>query len=72
MVFSSIDTQANTCENITYGDNSKGKVIGLGTVPITNDTLINNVLFVDPLGYNLLSVSQLCKMGFNCLFTDKM
>jgi hypothetical protein len=25
---------------------------------------------VDLLDYNLLSVSQLCKMGYNCLFTD--
>jgi hypothetical protein len=26
--------------------------------------------FVDSLYYNLLSISQLCKMGYNCLFTD--
>jgi hypothetical protein len=25
---------------------------------------------VDSLDYNLLSVSQLCKMGYNCLITD--
>jgi hypothetical protein len=25
---------------------------------------------VDSLDYNLLSVSQLCKMGYNCIFTD--
>jgi hypothetical protein len=25
---------------------------------------------VDSLDYNLLSFSQLCKMGYNCLFTD--
>jgi hypothetical protein len=25
---------------------------------------------VDSLDYNLLSVSQLCKMGYNCLFAD--
>jgi hypothetical protein len=25
---------------------------------------------VDSLDYNLLSVSQLCKNGYNCLFTD--
>jgi hypothetical protein len=24
----------------------------------------------ESLGYNLLSVSQLCKMGYNCLFTN--
>jgi hypothetical protein len=27
-------------------------------------------ILVDSLDYNLLSVSQLCKMGYNCLFTD--
>jgi hypothetical protein len=31
---------------------------------------ISNVFLVDSLDYNLLSVSQLCKMGYNCLFTD--
>jgi hypothetical protein len=28
------------------------------------------MFFVDSLDYNLLSVSQLCKMGYNCLFTN--
>jgi hypothetical protein len=31
---------------------------------------ISNVFLVESLGYNLLSMSQLCKMGYNCLFTD--
>jgi hypothetical protein len=31
---------------------------------------ISNVFLVDSLDYNLLSVSQLCKMGCNYLFTD--
>jgi hypothetical protein len=34
------------------------------------DHSISNVFLVDSLDYNLLSVSQLCKMGHNCLFTD--
>jgi hypothetical protein len=28
------------------------------------------MFFVDSLDYNLLFVSQLCKMGYNCIFTD--
>jgi hypothetical protein len=32
--------------------------------------LFFNVFLVDSLYYNLLSVSQLCKMGYNCFFTD--
>jgi hypothetical protein len=34
------------------------------------DHSISNVFLVDSLDYNLFSVSQLCKMGYNCLFTD--
>jgi hypothetical protein len=32
--------------------------------------LFSNVFLVDSLDYNLLLVSQLYKMGYNCLFTD--
>ena len=52
-------------------DNSKGDVIGLSKVAITLEYSIINVLHVDSLSYNLLSVSQLCEIGYNCLFTDK-
>jgi hypothetical protein len=46
-------------------------ILGLGKIAISNDNSISNVLLVDLLGYNLLSVSQLCEKGYNCLFTDK-
>ena len=46
-------------------------MIGLSKVAITLDHSIINVLHVDSLKYNLLSVSQLCEMGYNCLFMDK-
>jgi hypothetical protein len=58
-------------ENIVFGDNSKGEVIGLDKVAITLEHSITIVLHVDSLSYNLLSVSQLCEMGYNCLFMDK-
>jgi hypothetical protein len=45
-------------------------VKGLGKIAISPDHSISNVFIVDSLDYNLLSVSQLCKMGYNCLFTD--
>ena len=57
-------------KNIVFGDNSKGDVIGLGKVSITLEHSITNVLHVDSLSYNL-PVSQLCEMGYNCLFMDK-
>ena len=70
-IFSSYTPKMDSNENILFGDNSKGDVIGLGKVAITLEHSITNVLHVDSLGYNLLSISQLCEMGFNCLFMDK-
>jgi hypothetical protein len=43
------------------------KVKGLGKIAISLDHSISNVFLVDSLDYNLLSVSQLCKMGYNCV-----
>jgi hypothetical protein len=55
---------------ITFGDGNQGLVKGLGKVAISPDHSDSNVFLVDSLDYNLLSVSQLCKMGYSCLFTD--
>jgi hypothetical protein len=58
-------------ENIIFGDNSREDVLGLGKVAISLEHSITNVLHVDSLSYNLLSVSQLCEIDYNYLFTDK-
>jgi hypothetical protein len=55
---------------ITFGDGNQGLVKWLGKIAISPDHSISNVFLVDSLDYNLLSVSQLCNMGYNCLFTD--
>ena len=55
---------------VTFGDNSKGKVVGLGKVAISHGSSIQNVMLVESLGYNLLSVSRLADFGFNVLFTE--
>jgi hypothetical protein len=55
---------------ITFGDGNQGLEKGFGKIAISPDHSIFNVFVVDSLDYNLLSVSQLCKMGYNCLFTD--
>ena len=55
---------------ITFDDGNQGLVKGLGKIAISHDHSISNVFLVDSLDYILLSVSQLCKMGYNCLFTD--
>ena len=38
---------------------------------ISNDHSISSVLYVALLSFNLLSVGQLCDLGFQCLFTEK-
>jgi hypothetical protein len=43
-------------------------VLGLSKVSINLEHSITNVLNVDSLSYNLLSVSQLCEMGYNSLY----
>jgi hypothetical protein len=42
----------------------------LGKIAISNGNSISNVYLVDSMGYNLFLVSQLCEMGYNCLFTN--
>ena len=69
-MFTQLSKSESIHENIIFGDNAKGKVLGLGKVAISNDLSISNVLLVNSLNYNLLSVSQLCNFGYNCLFTD--
>ena len=70
-MFSSYSPMMHLNENIVFGNNSKGDVISLGKVAITLEHSITNILHVYSLSYNLLSVSQLCEMGYNCLFMDK-
>jgi hypothetical protein len=38
---------------------------------ITTEHSISKVLLIESLDYNLLSGSQLCEIGYNCLLTDK-
>ena len=35
---------------VTFGDNSKGKVVGLGKVSISHDSSIQNIMLVESLG----------------------
>jgi hypothetical protein len=70
-MFASLDEGEQDQDKITFGDNSKGKVKGLGKVAISNDHSLLNVLYVAILSFNLLSIGQLCDMGFQCLFDEK-
>jgi hypothetical protein len=69
-IFTSFEKNNTTSDSITFGDNSQGKILGHGKIAITTEHSISKVL-VESLDYNLLSISQLCEMGYNYLFTNK-
>jgi hypothetical protein len=58
--------------NVKFGDNSKGKIIGIGNIGKTYSLVIENVLLVDGLKHNLLSISQLCDKSYNVIFKSIM
>jgi hypothetical protein len=70
-MFTSLDEDVDKQDKITFVDNAKGKVQGLGNVAISNNLSISNVLFVTRLSLNLLLVGQLCDLGLQCLFTPQ-
>nr|XP_016449082.1 PREDICTED: uncharacterized protein LOC107774128 [Nicotiana tabacum] len=53
---------------ITFGDKSEGNVIGVGKVSLSSTCDIDEVYMVDELGYNLLSISQLCDNDYEVHF----
>jgi hypothetical protein len=69
-MFSSNVKNKDPQDSMIFGDENQGKVKGLGKIAISSEHSISNVFLVESLGYNLLSVSQLCNMGHTCLFTN--
>jgi hypothetical protein len=69
-VFTSYVKNKDSHDTIIFGDENQGKVKGIGKIVISIDHSISNVFLVESLGYNFLFVSQLCHMGYNCLFTN--
>src|SRR6266542_787001 len=68
-IFSTLEEGDHDRNHITLGDNSRKKVIGLGKIAIINDLSIHNVLHVEELCFNLLSIGQLCDLVYQCMFT---
>jgi len=53
---------------VTYGDNNKGKILGSGVISNGSSFNIKNVLLVEGLKHNLISISQFCDKGFKVVF----
>ncbi|WVZ89246.1 hypothetical protein U9M48_035672 [Paspalum notatum var. saurae] len=58
----------STKEYITFGDNGKGKVMGVGSISLSAKLSLRGVAFVRNLRFNLVSVSQLLNEGFEVRF----
>jgi hypothetical protein len=69
-MFTSYVKNKDSQDTIIFGDGNQGKVKGLGKIAINAEHSISNVFLVESLSYNLLYVSQLCHIGYNCLFTS--
>jgi len=54
--------------HVTYGDNNKGRILGVGKIGRNSSTSIENVLLVEGLNHSLLSVSQLCDKDYLVFF----
>jgi hypothetical protein len=65
--FSSL-TPLSHKEYVTLGDDKKGKVHGTSVIKVNDCFTLNDVALVDRLGYNLLSVSQLCDVDLSVFY----
>ena len=54
--------------NVSFGDNLKGKILGMGNIGKVSSTLIENVCLVENLKHNLINISQLCNKGYKVIF----
>jgi len=56
---------------VTYGDNNRGAILGKGSVGNPSSNSISDVLLVEGLKHNLISISQLCDKGYKIIFTKE-
>ena len=61
-------TKTENGGDVSFGDNSKGKIIEIENVGKVSSTLIENVCLVENLNHNLISISQLCDKGYKVIF----
>ena len=57
---------------VTFGDDGKGHIIGIGKIQIIPKTCIENILYVLGLKHNLISISQLCDRSYKVSFESSL
>jgi hypothetical protein len=55
-------------EYVTFGDDKKGKVLGISVIKVNDHFTLNDVALVDKLRYNLFFISQLVVADLDVLF----
>jgi hypothetical protein len=55
-------------EYVTFGDDKKGKVLGISVIKVNDCFILNGVALMDRLRYNMLSVFQLCDIDLSVFF----
>ena len=61
--------ESNKNGNVSFGDGSKSQIKGKGIISLPGLLDIANVLYVEGLRVNLLSISQICDQDFMVLFS---
>jgi hypothetical protein len=57
---------------VSFGNDDSTRIIGKGTIKIGNkNTKAKNVLLVEDMKHNLLSVSQMCDQGQKIMFDSQ-
>jgi hypothetical protein len=67
--FSSLTPLSNK-EYMTFGDDKKGKVLGISVVKVNDHFTWNDIALVNRLRYNLLFVSQLVDTDLHVIFQN--
>jgi hypothetical protein len=55
-------------EYVTFGDDKKGKVLGISVIKVNDHFTLNDAALVDKLRYNLFFISQLVVADLDVLF----
>ena len=59
-------------KTITFDNDNSSKILGKGTITLGNkDAATKNVLLIENMKHNMLSVSQMCGQGHVLTFTSK-
>ena len=67
--FQKLQTKVGT---VTFGNDNSSKVLGKGTVTLgSKNATTKDVLLIENMRHNLLSVSQMCDQGHVLTFTSK-